>query len=111
MPVFADAETVIDTATYDNPKSAPHGIAQLLVNGRFAVRDGEVHNGGHAADDAPSLHDGLGRCRTNTIVAAHRPSANYIPIMEMDAVDIDARTSWPLDIWQYMEDLDSGHYR
>jgi hypothetical protein len=31
--------------------------------------------------------------------------------MEMDAVDIDARTSWPLDIWQYMEDLDSGHYR
>lgn len=41
--VAFDADTVIDTATFDNPVSAPVGIPHVLVNGRFAVRDGVVH--------------------------------------------------------------------
>lgn len=41
--VVFDAATVADTATYDVPRSAPVGIPHVLVNGKFAVRDGEVH--------------------------------------------------------------------
>jgi N-acyl-D-aspartate/D-glutamate deacylase len=38
--VVLDAETVIDTATFERPGSYPVGIPHVAVNGRLAVRDG-----------------------------------------------------------------------
>jgi N-acyl-D-amino-acid deacylase len=35
-----DASTVIDTATFEHPASYPVGIPHVIVNGRFAIRDG-----------------------------------------------------------------------
>jgi N-acyl-D-amino-acid deacylase len=37
-----DPQTVADEATFDQPLLAPTGIRCVLVNGRLAVRDGEV---------------------------------------------------------------------
>ena len=48
--VLFDAERVIDTATYDDPKQYPVGIPYVLVNGQVAV-DAEHCTGvmaGHA---------------------------------------------------------------
>jgi N-acyl-D-amino-acid deacylase len=39
--VVLDPQTVADTATYTEPHRYPVGIRHVLVNGRFAVRDGE----------------------------------------------------------------------
>ncbi len=38
--VVFDPATISDHATYDNPAQLATGVAQVLVNGRFAVRDG-----------------------------------------------------------------------
>ena len=38
--VVFDAATIADRATYDEPRRHPDGIAHVLVNGRFVVRDG-----------------------------------------------------------------------
>lgn len=40
--VLFDPRTVDDVATYEDPKRPPAGIAHVLVNGRFVVRDGAV---------------------------------------------------------------------
>lgn len=40
--VIFDANTVTDTATYENPRSAPKGIPYVLVNGCVAVRNEKV---------------------------------------------------------------------
>ncbi|HEV2009587.1 MAG TPA: D-aminoacylase [Candidatus Limnocylindria bacterium] len=40
--VVFDPATVLDRATYDDPLLTPLGIRAVLVNGRVAVRDGEV---------------------------------------------------------------------
>jgi N-acyl-D-amino-acid deacylase len=40
--VVFDAERVIDRATYDEPRRPPEGILHVFVNGRHAVRDGEL---------------------------------------------------------------------
>lgn len=40
--VVFDAETVIDTATYDDPRQYPVGISTVVVNGRLAVENGQV---------------------------------------------------------------------
>ena len=40
--VVFDPETVIDTATYENPHQISRGIACVFVNGRLAVEGGEL---------------------------------------------------------------------
>jgi N-acyl-D-aspartate/D-glutamate deacylase len=42
--VVFDADTVVDTATYDDPKQEPTGIEAVVVNGRVAYRAG-THTG------------------------------------------------------------------
>ena len=42
--VLFDPERVRDTATYEDPKQEPEGIAAVLVNGEIAYRDGR-HSG------------------------------------------------------------------
>ncbi len=45
--VLFDPERVRDTATYEDPKREPEGIAAVLVNGEIAYRDGR-HSGAGA---------------------------------------------------------------
>lgn len=40
--VVLDPDLYRDTATFENPKSLAEGVEQVLVNGRFAVRDGST---------------------------------------------------------------------
>ncbi len=40
--VVLDPERYRDTATFENPKSLAEGVEQVLVNGTFAVRDGQA---------------------------------------------------------------------
>ena len=42
--VMFDPDTVVDRATYDDPKQEPDGIGLVVVNGRVALRDG-LHTG------------------------------------------------------------------
>jgi N-acyl-D-aspartate/D-glutamate deacylase len=42
--VLFDPDSVVDTATYDDPKREPTGIAAVIVNGALAYRDGH-HTG------------------------------------------------------------------
>ena len=42
--VVFDPDTIIDTATYDNPKQEPAGFMLVVVNGQVALKDG-VHTG------------------------------------------------------------------
>jgi N-acyl-D-amino-acid deacylase len=42
--VLFDPATIVDTATYDEPKQEADGIALVVVNGKVAFRDG-VHTG------------------------------------------------------------------
>jgi N-acyl-D-amino-acid deacylase len=42
--VLFDPDTVIDNATYENSRVGPNGIPHVIVNGQFAVRDGQ-HTG------------------------------------------------------------------
>jgi N-acyl-D-amino-acid deacylase len=39
--VVFDPDTIIDNATYDDPRRYPDGIRLVMVNGRLVVRDGE----------------------------------------------------------------------
>ena len=39
--VIFDENTIIDKATYKNPKQYPEGIETVLVNGNIAFKDGE----------------------------------------------------------------------
>ena len=39
--VIFDPDTVIDNATYENSRVGPSGIPHVIVNGQFAVRDGQ----------------------------------------------------------------------
>jgi N-acyl-D-amino-acid deacylase len=39
--VVFDPDTVIDGATFENPRVGPTGIPHVIVNGQFAVRDGK----------------------------------------------------------------------
>jgi N-acyl-D-amino-acid deacylase len=39
--VVFDAATVLDRATYEDPEQAPIGLPHVIVNGTFAVRDGQ----------------------------------------------------------------------
>ncbi len=39
--VVFDPATVIDRAIYDDPEQPPAGLPHVLVNGVFAVRDGQ----------------------------------------------------------------------
>jgi N-acyl-D-amino-acid deacylase len=41
--VVFDPDRVIDKSTYDEPRQYPEGIQHVFVNGRHAVRDGELH--------------------------------------------------------------------
>jgi N-acyl-D-amino-acid deacylase len=50
--VVFDAERVIDTATYDDPRQHPAGIPYVVVNGRIAVDD-EVLTGVFAGEAVP----------------------------------------------------------
>ena len=40
--VVFDADTVIDTATYDDPRQYPAGIPWVLVNGAIAIENGRA---------------------------------------------------------------------
>ena len=40
--VIFDPQTVADRATYDNANQTPVGVQHVLVNGGFAVQDGEL---------------------------------------------------------------------
>jgi N-acyl-D-amino-acid deacylase len=42
--VVFDARRVVDVATFDAPHRYPAGVEQVLVNGRFVIKDGE-HTG------------------------------------------------------------------
>ena len=42
-----DADTVIDNATFRDPYQPSTGIAHVLVNGTFVVRDGEFQESVH----------------------------------------------------------------
>ena len=42
-----NAETVIDNATFRNPYRPSTGIAHVLVNGTFVVKDGEFQEDAH----------------------------------------------------------------
>ena len=44
--VLFDPETVIDTATYDDPKREPEGIPLVVVNGEVAYEDGRHTHAG-----------------------------------------------------------------
>lgn len=39
--VLFDPDTVLDSATYENPRVGPVGMPHVIVNGEFAVRDGK----------------------------------------------------------------------
>jgi len=39
-----DPDTVIDTATYENPKQYPRGVDYVLVNGALVIDNG-THTG------------------------------------------------------------------
>jgi len=39
--VMFDPDTVIDNATYENSRVGPEGMPHVIVNGKFAVRDGK----------------------------------------------------------------------
>lgn len=39
--VLFDPDTVIDRATYDDPRRGPAGMPHVIVNGQFVVRDGK----------------------------------------------------------------------
>ncbi len=39
--VIFNPSTIIDTATFEDPYKFPKGIEHVLVNGKFAVRDGK----------------------------------------------------------------------
>ena len=40
--VIFDSDTVIDNATYENPKQYPSGIHYVIVNGKIAIEKGEL---------------------------------------------------------------------
>jgi N-acyl-D-amino-acid deacylase len=40
--VLFDPDTVIDRATYEDSRVAPEGIPHVIVNGKFAVKNGEL---------------------------------------------------------------------
>ena len=42
--VIFDPKTVMDTSTYESPRSFPDGIDWVIVNGHIVVKNGE-HNG------------------------------------------------------------------
>ena len=42
--VVLDPDTVVDMATYDNPKQYPKGVPHVLVNGTPVI-DGGAHTG------------------------------------------------------------------
>jgi N-acyl-D-aspartate/D-glutamate deacylase len=42
--VLFNPETVIDTATYDEPQQEPLGIHTVIVNGQLALQNGQHHN-------------------------------------------------------------------
>jgi len=42
--VLFNPDTIIDTATYDDPKQEPEGISMVIVNGKIALQDGQ-HTG------------------------------------------------------------------
>jgi N-acyl-D-amino-acid deacylase len=44
--VVFDPETILDTATYEDPKNFPEGISQVLVNGAKAVEAGALLESG-----------------------------------------------------------------
>ena len=39
--VLFDPETVIDRATFEDPRNGPDGMPHVIVNGQFVVRNGE----------------------------------------------------------------------
>jgi N-acyl-D-amino-acid deacylase len=45
--VLFDPETIVDTATYDDPKREPDGVRLVVVNGQVAY-DGGLHTGAGA---------------------------------------------------------------
>jgi N-acyl-D-aspartate/D-glutamate deacylase len=47
--VLFDPLTIRDTATYDDPKQEPEGIAAVVVNGQVAYRDGQHTGAGSGA--------------------------------------------------------------
>jgi N-acyl-D-amino-acid deacylase len=40
--VLFDPDTILDRATFENPHQYPDGVQHVLVNGQFAVRNGEL---------------------------------------------------------------------
>jgi N-acyl-D-amino-acid deacylase len=44
--VLFDPSTIVDTATYDDPKRAPDGVSLVVVNGKIAWRDGAYSGAG-----------------------------------------------------------------
>ena len=40
--VVIDPERYRDTATYDSPRQLAEGVVHAIVNGRFAIRDGNA---------------------------------------------------------------------
>jgi N-acyl-D-aspartate/D-glutamate deacylase len=40
--VIFDPDTIIDTATYENPHQISRGISHVFVNGRLTVEQGEL---------------------------------------------------------------------
>ena len=40
--VVLDPDTYRDNATFDNPRQFASGVEQVLVNGQFAIRDGNA---------------------------------------------------------------------
>ena len=39
--VVFNPDTIIDNATYEDPRQYPEGVRLVMVNGRVVVRDGE----------------------------------------------------------------------
>ena len=40
--VIFDPDTVLDKATFDDPRQKPEGIVWVLINGQVAVEEGRV---------------------------------------------------------------------
>jgi N-acyl-D-amino-acid deacylase len=65
--VVFDPDTIADRATYERPAQLATGVSDVLVNGRFALRDGRPTGArtGHVVRGRAYRVGAPGGCRAN----------------------------------------------